>query len=461
VTDFIDEGAAIPTTQSRSPAAWVAEVEGAWRAGRVADAERLAEDIARSAGREQLFPLIYERARATMAMGELAVADGLFTWLGAMVPHDWHVHLAAAELRQRRVGVDLADRQFRAHVARHPVFRYQPARVAPAVRAATVLTLGAKPVHFEGGGFSLPEGLTEAQHLTRAERFEASMVFVEGLRDAHALDDAHIVINAISDADLYGQALRDLATHVPALRVPIINPPAAVLAATRDGLSARVRQGDGFIVPRTVRVRLPADDAYALPRSIDTQGLHYPVLARPVGTHTGEGLVRLDSAEHARAWAAKGAQREVYLTQYMDFRSPDGWWRKYRLWCVGEAVVHNHVLVGEHWNVHGNARVATMLPRPALMAEDAAYVREGLPHLWPQTLAMVQALRAATGLDYFGIDYGVTPEGELVVFEANATMRSCYLEIAGTFPHASIALERHVQAFEALVDQKLARGVPQ
>ena len=35
---------------------------------------------------------------------------------------------------------------------------------------------------------------------------------------------------------------------------------------------------------------------------------------------------------------------------------------------------------------------------------------------------VLEAVRSRMPLDYFGMDFGVTPSGEVVLFEANATM---------------------------------------
>ncbi len=42
--------------------------------------------------------------------------------------------------------------------------------------------------------------------------------------------------------------------------------------------------------------------------------------------------------------------------------------------------------------------------------------------LGPHAMAGLEAIGAALGLDYAGVDFGLGPDGEILLFEANATM---------------------------------------
>jgi hypothetical protein len=42
--------------------------------------------------------------------------------------------------------------------------------------------------------------------------------------------------------------------------------------------------------------------------------------------------------------------------------------------------------------------------------------------LGPRALAGLEAIAQALGLDYAGVDFGLSPQGDVLLFEANATM---------------------------------------
>jgi hypothetical protein len=62
-----------------------------------------------------------------------------------------------------------------------------------------------------------------------------------------------------------------------------------------------------------------------------------------------------------------------------------------------------------------------MADRPEHRAEEAAFLAD--PHsLGAGAVAALERIGDAIGLDYGGIDFGLSAEGEILLFEANATM---------------------------------------
>jgi hypothetical protein len=110
------------------------------------------------------------------------------------------------------------------------------------------------------------------------------------------------------------------------------------------------------------------------------------------------------------------------VTEFVDFASADALYRKYRVFFIGERIIFRHMLVSDHWNVHASDRTRFMAPRPALLAEEEDVLASptgGLPDTAMDTLRHV---RERMKLDYFGIDFGIAPGGDVLLFEANATM---------------------------------------
>ncbi|MEM8647348.1 MAG: hypothetical protein AAGF86_13520 [Pseudomonadota bacterium] len=132
--------------------------------------------------------------------------------------------------------------------------------------------------------------------------------------------------------------------------------------------------------------------------------------------------------------------------------------QKYRCWWIGGKVVPNHLFVHAHWKVHSAAsRLGTMAERPSLQAEEQAFLADNGSDQRKQIDQMMQVLAEANGLDYFGVDFSFLPSGKIVVFEANATMRSHYPEFADSFPYLSKPAGAHVSAFQDLIEAKAAK----
>ncbi len=95
--------------------------------------------------------------------------------------------------------------------------------------------------------------------------------------------------------------------------------------------------------------------------------------------------------------------------------------------------------------------------RPALQAEEQEFLADGKSPRRERINRMMDAIAEANGLDYFGVDFSFLPSGKIVVFEANATMRSYYPEYSDTFPYLSKPANAHVAAFQKMVRAKAAR----
>ena len=63
-----------------------------------------------------------------------------------------------------------------------------------------------------------------------------------------------------------------------------------------------------------------------------------------------------------------------------------------------------------------------MAERADHRAEEARFLEDMDSALGPKAMAALKGLQAALGLDYAGVDFGLNTAGEVLVFEANATM---------------------------------------
>ncbi len=231
--------------------------------------------------------------------------------------------------------------------------------------------------------------------------------------DLHARFDT--VFNAISDPDAAPAALTVAAELGAAIGRPIINPPGAILATTRDAMAARLAGLPGSVVPKTLRCDRVKLCAGAAPP------LRFPLLIRPIGSHGGNALRRVEDARALAAAAAALPGAEVYLTEYHAFGSADGYWRKYRVVFVGAEAFPYHLSIGPDWLNH---YFRTDTNRDAQrQAEETAFLRQPESTLGPLAWRALAALPDRVGLDYFGVDFALDSVGRLIVFECNAAMR--------------------------------------
>ena len=225
-----------------------------------------------------------------------------------------------------------------------------------------------------------------------------------------------VLVNLITESEQNSKVLENLRKLLRGVPGRVINKPEDVLRTTRDQVARLLSGIPGLIVPKTVRLngRKPAIAASAIGKA----GLTAPIILRAVGTHGGKIVGLFDSVEGAVA--ALGPDEHVAI-QFVDFSSADGLHRKHRVFFIGPHMVLRHMLVSDHWNVHAKDRGRFMAEHPDAVAEERALLDSDDPFP-PQIHTVLEAIRNRMPLDFFGMDFGITRDGEVVLFEANATM---------------------------------------
>jgi hypothetical protein len=112
--------------------------------------------------------------------------------------------------------------------------------------------------------------------------------------------------------------------------------------------------------------------------------------------------------------------QELIVMQYLDARGSDGKSRKYRVMMIDGDIYPLHLAISSRWKIH--YFTAEMADNPQNRAEDAAFLENMAGVLGPVAMDALRQIQSALGLDYAGIDFGLNAKGEVLVFEANATM---------------------------------------
>jgi hypothetical protein len=244
------------------------------------------------------------------------------------------------------------------------------------------------------------------------------------------------ILNLVTDPDQHPQTLESLRKLLRGHRGRVINRPEVVLRSTRDQVAKRLAGIDGLRVPKIVRLRNPKPGAASAAAA--RAGLAFPLIARMAGTHTGRIIGVVDSPESLDAACA--GRGEFILIEFVDFRSDDGLYRKYRMWSFGGRPIFRHLLITDTWNVHVSERSRFMLDRPELIEEEVRLLQRP-DGVFPEAIhAMFRAVQERIGLDFFGMDFAIGRDGRAILFEANATMSFFPLE-----PHPRFAYLNHIR----------------
>ena len=223
-----------------------------------------------------------------------------------------------------------------------------------------------------------------------------------------------LVFNAIGDAERCAQALDAADRLLSASGAPVINPPGNIRPTTRAGNAVQLGSLAGVIAPRLLTV----------PRAALRDGLPagfgFPVLLRSPGYHTGENFVRVERRADLAQAVRDLPGAALHVIEPLDAADAAGAWRKYRVMLAGGRILPLHLAVSGHWKVHHFT--AGMAEHPEHRAEEAAFLNDMPGVLGAAAMAALGRIDAALGLDYGGIDFALARSGEVLLFEANATM---------------------------------------
>jgi tetratricopeptide (TPR) repeat protein len=376
----------------------------------------------------------------------------------ALAPGDERAHLAAAVAAAARGDRAAAHAASREAVRRRP-FVHIPAR---GTAEATVLVLQAlEDGHFEPSpaGAKLPEGHNNAvEHLDPA-RFARVDLYLDALADDPGLLDrlprCDVIYNAITEPEGMRRSLALAEQAIARLGLPVINPPARIAEAARDRAPALFAGIGGLVVPRVLRVPAAPDTAAAVRAAMAEAGVGFPVIARPAGSHTGQGMALL---REDAALAALPSETDLFVTEFVDFRDPDGVWRKTRLLSVGGRIIPEHWATADDWNIHHRNSRAYMGSHPEEQDRERDYLDHFEARFGRARLEAVERMAERLGLDFFGIDGALLPGDRLLVFEANPSMRAMFAEAREGFEYLLPRIGRISAAFCDLVLQKARRG---
>ena len=257
--------------------------------------------------------------------------------------------------------------------------------------------------------------------------------------------DDKVVVNLISDADQAEAVLPLAADLAGRLGKPTVNDPRKIQRTTRDATAALLAGIPGCLIPKVLRQNAGAELSMAsLQAALPSASA---ILARPVGTHGGDDFEKIDDPVKLAALLAQCPETDRYLIEYIDYRSTDGYFRKYRFIFVDDRILPYHLAIGNDWKVH---HVSTdMANQPWMQQEEQAFLSDPAAVFAPSHYQALRAIQSRVGLDYFGIDCGLDVSGNLVVFEVNASM--LVHERNEEFPYKAPFVQAIKLAFDAML----------
>ena len=302
-------------------------------------------------------------------------------------------------------------------------------------------------------------GNLDAESLFDRRIFAVTKLYVEYYDARGSLPQHDLVFNAVSDADVAQEALH----AIPRLlaqggsTAPLINPPQVILPTGRMENARRLGRLEGVVAPQMellARRELEAEGADGL----QTRGFRFPLLIRLTRQHTGRHFVLIEQAKDFASALAQLPGDEFFVIEYLDARGADGQARKYRVMFVDGKIFPLHLALSPNWKIHYFS--ADMTENAQNRAEDERFLQDTPSAIGPAALAALERIQTSMGLDYGGVDFAVGSGGELLLFEANASM---VVALPGPDPrwdYRRPATQAILDAVRAMLLTRAAKGEP-
>lgn len=273
------------------------------------------------------------------------------------------------------------------------------------------------------------------------------------------LPEHDLLFVAIGESAANQSLLQRIEAAVASWPHPVLNPPQRIARLSRDNVCAMLQGLPGIIIPNTMRIGRQILEEIAAGQ-VDVFGVlrdgKFPVIARPVDSHAGQGLARLDDADAVADYLRSLPQAEFYISRFVDYRSADGLFRKYRVILIEGKPYACHMAISSDWMIHYlNAGMADSLQK---RVEEARFMQEFDTGFAQRHAAALAAIHTATDLDYVGMDCAESADGRLLIFEVDSNMLIHAMDPADVFPYKQVQMRKVFAAFRALLGNARERG---
>lgn len=274
-----------------------------------------------------------------------------------------------------------------------------------------------------------------------------------------ALPEHDVLFVALGESDRTHALLALIEDVLKTWPRPVLNRPERIALTSRDGASAVLRSAHGVVMPVSARIDRQTLEKLAraeLPISAVLEDGAFPVIARPVDSHAGRGLMKLDDPVAIGSYLENRPESEFYVSRFIDYRGRDGQYRKYRVVLIDACPFAVHMGISEHWMIH--YLNAGMTESAEKRAEEERFMASFDEDFARRHQAAFRAINERFGLDYLVIDCAETADGNLLIFEVDTGAVVHAMDPAELFPYKKIQTRKVFAAFREMLAGAMKRG---
>ena len=267
------------------------------------------------------------------------------------------------------------------------------------------------------------------------------------------LPEHDVAMVGVCESDANVPFLDQLDALLPEWPRPWLLEPAGIRSMERDNLWRLLEGAPGISIPPTVLMNRGQVGALArgeseLPGLAQTAA--FPFLLRPLDSHGGHGLERIDDPSGVADYLERHpGVNSFFFAPFVDYRGSDGLYRKFRVALVDGQAFLCHMALADHWMLHYVN--AGMDEDPSKCDAEARAFASFDESFAVRHAPALKALHERVGLEYITIDCAETKEGELLVFEAGTAMVVHDMDSPVLYPYKAPNMRRIFAAFRELL----------
>lgn len=260
------------------------------------------------------------------------------------------------------------------------------------------------------------------------------------------------IVVAPGDSDGTRRFLDEIRRQLVNWPRPVLNEPCGIVNLERDQLYNMLCDVADMIVPKMARCdrsSLAAVGNGEVHMDDVLDGIGFPVVVRPVGSHAGRNLEKLTCQHDVLAYLNNCDDQGFFVSDFVDYSSEDGAFRKCRIVFVDGVPFACHLAIADQWKVwYLNA---DMEKDRGKRAEEERFMAQFKDSFCERHAAALAELALRIDLEYFGIDCAENRDGQLVVFEADNALIVHDMDPHEVFPYKKPQMHKIFSAFARMI----------
>lgn len=274
----------------------------------------------------------------------------------------------------------------------------------------------------------------------------------------HSVPDHDVLFVAIGEADETLALLDQLGGAIKEWPRPVLNRAERIIGLSRDRAYKLLGELPGVVMPGTSRLsrqELVSIANETMPLQEYLFDATFPIIVRPVGSHAGHGLEKIEHPAGLFKYLLTVRQETFFISRFIDYSNTDGLFRKYRIVLIEGKPYAVHMGISAHWMIHYvNAGMAESSDK---RAEEARFMAEFDTAFAQRHAIALQSIHEQIQLDYLVLDCAETRDGKLLLFEVDNSAVVHTMDPIDLYPYKQPQMRKVFDAFRAMLAHAIAQ----